>query len=87
MSKHTITKFVVIDAAKYYDPYSNIPSMAIHFRGEYRDETFLTHSRCSPEMWEEESEMIISSALKTAEEFVKEEEEYGYFDETDKETD
>ena len=85
--KHWISEFEVVDSSKHWDRYSDEYYIAINFRGVYRGETFLTYTRCSPEIWEQESWIIIAEARKQAEHFVDSEEKAGYFDETDKETD
>ncbi len=83
-----ITDFRLMAADEHWDSVSNRYYIAVTFRGEYRGEAFITNTRCSPEMWKEQSELVTESALESANKFVEtEEKEYGHFDETDKETD
>ena len=88
MPEHKITNFKLMVADEHYDSMLNKYYIAVTFRGEYRGEAFITSTRCSPETWKEQSELVTESALESANEFVEtEEKDYGYFDETDKETD
>lgn len=72
-----ITDFRLIAADEHWDSVSNRYYIAVTFRGEYRGEAFITSTRCSPEMWKEQSASIWGYALERAAKFVESEIDYG----------